>query len=507
MALPRTISLRKSLRLTWAAAVCASFAAAVVLHDRGRARDLRAWEATAFQSVAEAVAASFRPLALSDADELRYACGRAVGIPGLRGAAVFAQDGRLAAHAVADDAVLPDLLGSVDPSIARVVIEATGDRASVPAPTGPAESLRRLELPLGRQPWTDRPFNLVLLFDPSLLGGRASVDLLTFHVPLLGVTGLLFAFGAWRTGRDALRPLRRLVLNLRAGKTALEETDFVHRADEIGAIARCARDLQKEARAARDESARLERSITTRVADETRKIQRDLRRTQREATVDPLTGAWNRRVLESRLSETFHACRSTGTDLALVMIDLDHFKHLNDSLGHAAGDELLAFAGQLIRRSLRSSDVVIRYGGDEFVLLLPGVSAVHAARIVDRMRVLYAQRTRTLRLDPSPSISAGIASLIQNRPADPTQLLCLADRALYASKRAGRDGLSLHTGHVLEGAAPGRAPGGGRRAVASRTSSCPGPRTVVPALAAGAADLTGAPDAAADPAPLAANDG
>lgn len=142
------------------------------------------------------------------------------------------------------------------------------------------------------------------------------------------------------------------------------------------------------------------------------------------AHVDALTGVPNRRDLHVRL-----LCVEPGD--ALVLCDLDHFKALNDTRGHQAGDHTLAEFGSLLRTSLRAGDYGARYGGEEFVLILPGTDDATADAVVDRLRLAWRL------IDPTTTFSAGIARCRADQDAAAT--LAAADAALYRAKAAGRD--------------------------------------------------------------------
>ena len=142
------------------------------------------------------------------------------------------------------------------------------------------------------------------------------------------------------------------------------------------------------------------------------------------AHVDALTGIPNRRDLHVRL-----LCVEPGD--AVVLCDLDHFKALNDTRGHQAGDHTLAAFGGLLRTSLRAGDYGARYGGEEFVLILPATDDATAEVVVDRLRSAWQV------LDPTTTFSAGIARCRTDQ--DPAATLAAADTALYAAKAAGRD--------------------------------------------------------------------
>jgi diguanylate cyclase (GGDEF)-like protein len=134
----------------------------------------------------------------------------------------------------------------------------------------------------------------------------------------------------------------------------------------------------------------------------------------------------------------FAQVREAGDDLALIMIDVDYFKSLNDTLGHRAGDEVIRFVGELLRQCVREEDLAIRYGGDEFLLVLPGLNAAMATKVADRIVKLFGQQARLLAVEPKPGMSAGVASLKEHRPGNPPAFLQMADQALYQAKKLGK---------------------------------------------------------------------
>lgn len=257
----------------------------------------------------------------------------------------------------------------------------------------------------------------------------------------LGVLGLAgIAIGLWWLKRQVLEPLHKLAAR---SETAAELTCAapplpVDRNDEIGQVARVLTEMHDEVDEWRHRAERLERSVDSRVAEETQKVARELKRAETQIYTDALTQLGNRRLLEEKFASVFRAQQQADQDLAVVMLDVDNFKTLNDSLGHRAGDDLLRFIGELLRNSLRSQDLAIRYGGDEFILILPAVTAKDAASVAERTIRLFAQQARLLAVEPKPSMSAGIASLWQHEPETPEGLLGIADEALYTSKRSGK---------------------------------------------------------------------
>jgi diguanylate cyclase (GGDEF)-like protein len=158
------------------------------------------------------------------------------------------------------------------------------------------------------------------------------------------------------------------------------------------------------------------------------------------ARTDPITGIANRRALDERLQEEWERARRYGHSLALILVDVDHLKELNDRHGHAAGDDMLNAICCRIAGVLRSSDFFARAGGDEFVILCPEMSPATAAEAAATVatKVVRAAAGAAIadRAEVSASVSAGWATLEGERGAD--DLMHAADRALYRAKLAGR---------------------------------------------------------------------
>jgi two-component system cell cycle response regulator len=165
-----------------------------------------------------------------------------------------------------------------------------------------------------------------------------------------------------------------------------------------------------------------------------------LRELRELATRDALTGLLNRRAFDAVLAEEVDRARRLGHPLTLVILDLDHFKTINDTHGHAAGDAVLVAAAKVLEAEVRSIDRVARIGGEEFAVVLMETGAdeglIVARRLVDRVRA------RTVTLESGVSLnftaSAGVAALPAYGEPE-TTLPAAADKALYAAKNAGRD--------------------------------------------------------------------
>jgi diguanylate cyclase (GGDEF)-like protein len=154
------------------------------------------------------------------------------------------------------------------------------------------------------------------------------------------------------------------------------------------------------------------------------------------AVVDQLTGMLNRGALDARVAELSHHATAVGQEVAVIVADLDHFKQVNDSRGHRAGDEVLQTVAYRIRKQLRAFESAYRIGGEEFVVLLPGVSADAAERIADR--IWSAVRDEPIG-DLRITVSLGVAASDASDAFDFGRLFGAADAALYEAKREGRD--------------------------------------------------------------------
>lgn len=156
---------------------------------------------------------------------------------------------------------------------------------------------------------------------------------------------------------------------------------------------------------------------------------------KRDSMTDPVTGLHNRHGLQAILTTAVATAVADNLPLSVLMIDVDFFKTHNDTLGHQAGDELLHLIASVMRQSARPEDVLARYGGDEFVIVLQNTRPAAAHILADRFR----RAVRSASLGSSiVTISIGLAYLTPE-VADPDELLASADRALYFAKRSGRD--------------------------------------------------------------------
>jgi diguanylate cyclase (GGDEF)-like protein len=190
---------------------------------------------------------------------------------------------------------------------------------------------------------------------------------------------------------------------------------------------------------------------------------RERRSLEAAAQTDGLTGLANFRALATRIRQEMDRARRYRTPLALAMVDLDHLKDVNDRLGHAAGNQVLAAFARRLTRSLRGTDFAARYGGDEFAVLLTHQTWREAAVFCERLRSSLVARPLFSRrgdnaIDLPITISVGVAAHAPSTPRPSGEaLLQAADTALYEAKRLGRNQVVIFERdlpHTAEGASP-----------------------------------------------------
>lgn len=165
-------------------------------------------------------------------------------------------------------------------------------------------------------------------------------------------------------------------------------------------------------------------------------LEKELAAAREAACTDPLTGALNRRGFEQACQRELALARRSGLSFALAHLDLDDFKRLNDTLGHQVGDKALVHLVDLLRKSMRPSDVLCRFGGEEFVLMLPATSLDEAAKAISRFLREFAAQTIP-GTDSTLTFSAGV--VVQDISESLQQAIQRADEATYAAKRSGKN--------------------------------------------------------------------
>ena len=157
------------------------------------------------------------------------------------------------------------------------------------------------------------------------------------------------------------------------------------------------------------------------------------------ATRDPLTGCLNRRSFNEQFEILFNQAKQLNTELSCMMVDIDHFKLVNDNYGHAVGDVVIQLLAEVLKSNSRKDDLVARYGGEEFCLVLPGTTVDVALSIAERIRIRSKSATaERFEIGPRITVSLGV-SCIHNNPKDPGDLNNMADQALYIAKESGRN--------------------------------------------------------------------
>ncbi|CAG1011056.1 Response regulator PleD [Phycisphaerales bacterium] len=157
------------------------------------------------------------------------------------------------------------------------------------------------------------------------------------------------------------------------------------------------------------------------------------------AQVDGLTGLWNRSFFDERWTQEHARCQRHGHPLSVAILDIDHFKRVNDTKGHPVGDAVLAGVAKILRRELRQSDSACRYGGEEFVFIMPDTSASEALNLCERVRASIESAKHPGAEGIAVTVSIGVAGCAGACPNSAQDWLAAADRNLYAAKNAGRN--------------------------------------------------------------------
>jgi len=175
----------------------------------------------------------------------------------------------------------------------------------------------------------------------------------------------------------------------------------------------------------------IQRDVTSQV--------RQVRRLKRLAEIDGLTKLLSRKTGESQLGDEINRARAKNEPLSVILLDIDHFKQINDEHGHSAGDNVLERVASVIDARVRGQDLAIRWGGEEFVIVLVNTALDGAERVAEALRKMIA--STSFQLEINITISAGVAELAEGESAD--DVMERADKAMYAAKEGGRDRVEI----------------------------------------------------------------
>jgi diguanylate cyclase len=214
------------------------------------------------------------------------------------------------------------------------------------------------------------------------------------------------------------------------------------RPGESGFLALAFNDMMARIAAQRKELIEANETLEKKVAMRTQELREAAEKLEKMAQIDALTGLANRRALMDQGEQRVAAAFRTSSDLVCLMIDLDNFKSVNDTLGHAMGDEVIRVAADTLRASCRPDDLPARLGGDEFTVLMSGGALTQATSIAQRLQDEFRRRIETAltgkTIKSTPSMSIGITSLKSAGAATLAELMNHADTALYQAKHGGK---------------------------------------------------------------------
>jgi diguanylate cyclase (GGDEF)-like protein len=304
---------------------------------------------------------------------------------------------------------------------------------------------------------------LVYAYALPLLDPQAQERNLPWMLVMLGGTGLLMAAGSfmlWDLATSVVRhadsldaPRRSAPSTGTSRPTPSLETSavqqYVQQSDEVDTLmhsfSRMLVTIEQQASDVNEYARRLDTAY--------KELESTSAQLKEFSFKDEVTGLYNRRFFSIRLEEEVSRYRRFNHPVSVVLLDLDGFKAVNDDLGHGAGDETLRAMAEILLKQSRGINVICRYGGDEFAVLLVETSKSGARLYADRIR--YVLSTWTFAHGRRVTASFGIASLPEDVAPAADELIRAADEALYAAKRAGKNRVSVHE-DVAAGRAPGR---------------------------------------------------
>jgi diguanylate cyclase (GGDEF)-like protein len=249
--------------------------------------------------------------------------------------------------------------------------------------------------------------------------------------------------------RRLVAPIRQLMRAARAvGAGKLDVYIPAKSSDELGLLTHTFNHMTQRLAESQAEVASYQRNLEDKVAQRTKELEVATAQAYKLAQHDILTGLPNRSLLNQRLKQIVAQAQRDGTQVACLFLDFDHFKRINDTLGHDAGDQLLQAVAQRLTSAVRETDTVARLGGDEFVLILPRLdpanSAFEVMAVLTRVRESFLAPFRLVDQTPTLTCSIGV-SVYPVDAIDPNGLIKQADTAMYAAKEAGRNAYRFYT--------------------------------------------------------------
>ena len=249
--------------------------------------------------------------------------------------------------------------------------------------------------------------------------------------------------------RRLVAPIQQLMRAARAvGAGKLDVYVPAKSGDELGLLTHTFNHMTQRLAESQAEVATYQRTLEDKVTQRTKELEVATAQAYKLAQHDILTGLPNRALLNQRLKQIVAQAARDEHQVACLFLDFDHFKRINDTLGHDAGDQLLQAVAQRLASAVRESDTVARLGGDEFVLILPGLDPTHAAfevmSVLTRVRESFLAPFRVADQTPTLTCSIGV-SVYPVDATDPNGLIKQADTAMYAAKDAGRNAYRFYT--------------------------------------------------------------
>lgn len=339
-----------------------------------------------------------------------------------------------------------------------------------------AATIARAALPLASQhqlPIT--PITYAVLYDyvsksnQPLFEEASRIIAKNKRLSIAAVNDLYRRFVAKKDEQELLELRDELMVILATTLTSLKEVgshneryqvDLGQTIDRLDDQSCAVEDLRQILLSLRTETVRIldtEKTLSERLEHahgEIESLRQDCVRARSESLIDPLTSTLNRRGFEQKLTELCHAKRAEECKVALLMLDIDHFKRVNDQFGHLIGDEVIKYVASIIKETVRGADVVSRFGGEEFAVLLPDTSQVGAMQAAHNIRQRISatslrQKSTGLQIGVI-TVSIGVSKFVVGMTQE--AFINAADKALYQAKNSGRNGVScaLHEDSCVE---------------------------------------------------------